>query len=272
MLRARIEAAYARLLTQPEGAARDLLAAAESAVPTFEALEDERSLARAWLLIGYVRGGIHGNHAAWEEAEERALDYYRRTTFPSATCLGQIAAAIYWGPTAVITGIERCMELLADDDDRILRPRDGDSVPRRPARTGRTVHARSRAPSEAELICEELGAASAVIHCGTVRADLELLAADPPAAEQTLREQCEHLERIHDRAHLAVRAAKLAETMYRQGRLGEAEHWTGVSRANAASDDQSVQLILRPVEAKLLASSGALTEARDLAEEHRAAR
>ena len=73
---------------------------------TFEELEDDRSLARAWLLIGYVRGGIHGNHAAWEEAEERALEYYRRTAFPPATCLGQIAAAIYWGPTAVSAGIE----------------------------------------------------------------------------------------------------------------------------------------------------------------------
>ena len=114
-LRARVEAAYMHLLGEPEGAARELLSIAELAVPTFEALEDHRSLARTWLLIGYVRGGIHGDHAAWQEAEEQALTYYRRTAFPAATCIGQIAAALYWGPTRVPTAIERCGELIADE-------------------------------------------------------------------------------------------------------------------------------------------------------------
>ena len=102
-------------LPSPRARHDDLLAVARGAVPAFEALDDDRSLARAWLLIGYVRGGIHGNHAAWKEAEERALVYYRRTAFPPATCLGQIAAAIYWGPTSVSPGIERCIELLDDE-------------------------------------------------------------------------------------------------------------------------------------------------------------
>ena len=64
-----------------------------------------------------------------------------------------------------------------------------------------------------------------------------------------------------------MRAAKLAETMYRQGRLDEAERWAVVSRSNAASDDQSAQLILGPVEAKLLAKRGAIAQARLVAEE-----
>ena len=266
-LRARIEAAYARLLTEPQGAARELLDLAEGAIPTFEALDDDRSLARAWLLIGYVRGGIHGNHLAWEEAEERALGYYRRTAFPASTCLGQIAAATYWGPTPVTDGIARCKRLLADET--IGQAGRAAVVPYLGG-----LHAQAGALSrgrelvaEAERIYEELGSATAVIHCGTVRADIELLAADLPAAERTLREQCEQLERIHDRAHLAVRAAKLAETMYRQGNLDEAERWTRVSRANAASDDQSAQLVLGPVEAKLLARKGAVSEAQEHAEE-----
>ncbi len=252
-LRARIEAAYARLLTEPEGAARHLLSVAEEAVPAFEALQDERSLARAWLLIGYVRGGIHGDHAAWEEAEERALVYYRRTAFPPATCLGQIAAAIYWGPTPVPTGIKRCGELL---DDRGLGYTDRAAVvpylAGLHAQVGHYAHARALI-AEAEDIYNELGAAAALIHSATVKADIELLAGDLTAAERTLREQCDYLERTHDKAHLAVRAAKLAETMYRQERLDEAKHWAVVSRRNAASDDQSSQLVLAPVEAKLLA-------------------
>ena len=266
-LRARIEAAYVRLLTEPEGAAQDLLSLAESAVPTFEAIEDDRSLARAWLLIGYIRGGIHGSHAAWEEAEKRALVYYRRTAFPPATCLGQIAAAIYWGPTPVSAGIARCTDLLSDESiGYVGRASVLPYLGGLHAQAGRFSQARELIV-EAEQLYEELGSATAVIHCGTVRADVELLASDLHAAERTLREQCEFLERTHDRAHLAVRAAKLAETLYRLGRLDEARHWTAKSRSNAASDDQSAQLVLGIVEAKLLATSGASAEACDLAEE-----
>jgi tetratricopeptide (TPR) repeat protein len=266
-LRARIEAAYGRLLTEPEGAAQDLLEVAENAIPTFEAIGDDRSLARAWLLIGYVRGGIHGNHAAWEEAEERALVHYRRTAFPTATCLGQIAGALYWGPTKVSDGIGRCGELLTDETighagRAMIMPYLGGLH----AQAGDTGQARALL-DEAEAIYEDLGAASAVVHCGTVRADVELLAEDHAAAERTLREQCEQLELMHDRAHLAVRAAKLAETLYRQGRLDEAQQWAEVSRSNAASDDRSVQLVLGPVDAKLAATRGATHEGRALAED-----
>ena len=90
---------------------------------------------------------------------------------------------------------------------------------------------------------------------------------DFSAAEQTLREQCAYLEAIADRAHLAVRAVKLAEAIFRQGRFDEAEEWAAVSRANAATDDQSTQLMLGSLEAKLLAKRGAIHEARELVEE-----
>ena len=265
-LRARIEAAYLRLLTEPEGAAQDLLAVAQAAVPAFEAVEDERSLARAWLLIGYVQGGIHGNHAAWEEAEKRALVYYRSTGFPAATCIGQIAAALYWGPTHVTHAIESCQRLLADESlGHFGRAAALPYLGGLHAQAGRLALAR-RLIAEAERTYEELGSPTAVVHCGTVRADLEFLAADFPAAEQTLREQCEYLELTSDRAHFAVRAAKLADAIYRQGRLDEAEHWAAASRSNAATDDQSAQLVLGAVESKLLARRGAVTEALEYAE------
>ena len=267
-LRARMEAAYARLLAEPDGAARELLRTAESAIPILEALGDDRSLARAWLLIGYVRGGIYGDHAAWREAEERALRHYRSSAFPPSTCMQQIAAATYWGPTPVGEGIERCTELLADDAVGYFgRAAVTPYLAGLHAQVGRFVQARELV-AEAEHICAELGApATAVIHCGTVRADIEVLAEDLPAAERTLREQCEFLERMGDRSHLAVRAAKLAETLVGQGKIDEAEHWMGMSSANAARDDRSVQLVLGPVEARVLARRGLLDEARDRAEE-----
>jgi DNA-binding SARP family transcriptional activator len=267
-LRARLEAGYMDLLTKPDGAARDLLSLAELAVPTFEALEDHRSLARAWLLIGYVRGGIHGDHAAWEEAEERALTYYRHTSFPTATCIGQIAAALYWGPTLVSTAIERCDELIADHTvGHFGRAAAIPFLGGLHAQTGQFSRARELV-AEAERTYDELGSpTAATIHCGTMRADIELLSGDLDSAERTLRDQCEYLERMQDRTHLAVRAAKLAEVMYRQGRPDEAKRWAAISRTNAASDDLSVHLILGSVEAKLLARKGEVLEARELADD-----
>jgi hypothetical protein len=267
-LRAKVEVAYGRLVTEPEGAAAELLALAEQAVPALEAFEDDRSLARVWLLTGYVVGGMRGHHAAWEDAEERALAYYRRTAFPTATCLQQLAAAIYWGPTPVPLGISRCTALTADETIGIfgrasILPLVGGLY----AQLGEFARARELI-DEAEYELTELGASAAVaIFCGVARSDVELLAGDLEAAEATLRDQCEYFERIRNRITLAARAAKLAETLYRQGRLDDAEHWAAVSRANTASDDTSQELLLLPVEAKLRARRGSLSDARALAGE-----
>src|SRR5207244_5403219 len=98
-LRARIELAYLRLLEDPKSPAQALLDVAASVIPTLETLGDYRALGRTWLLVGFVHGGILGRHAAWEEAAARALVYYRKAGWPASTCLGQIAAALYYGPT-----------------------------------------------------------------------------------------------------------------------------------------------------------------------------
>ena len=267
-LRARLESAYGRLVTQPEGAAENLLAVAEVALPTFETLADERSLARAWLLIGYIRGGLHGNHEAWEAAEERALTYYRRTAFPAGTCLGQIAAALYWGPVPVPAAVAKCQDLL-ESDGELLTARAAVLVylGGLHAQAGRFEDA-WRLVAEAEHTYEELGAtATRFVQCGAVAADVHLLEDRYADAELALREQCAFFDRASDRAHLGVRAAKLAEALYRQDSMDEAEEWLAVARANAASDDVSAQLVLGSVEAKTHARKGALVDAQQRIDE-----
>src|SRR5262249_37552566 len=54
-LRARMELAFVRLIAGSASSDHELLELAEGAIPTFEALEDDRALGRAWLLTGYVR-------------------------------------------------------------------------------------------------------------------------------------------------------------------------------------------------------------------------
>ena len=235
---------------------------AEGAIPTFEALDDDRSLARAWLLIGYVHGGIHGNHAAWEEAEERALVYYRRSAFPPATCMQQIAAAIYWGPTPCRTGSTECAELARGRDARPLRTSVDPPIPRRASRAdgrlrdGARAHRRGGADAHGARRIGDCASSSAE-PCGQTSSSSPAIS---HAAEATFREQCEYFERKRDRAHLAVRAAKLAEALYRQGRLDEAERLgcrvaIDCARATIRARSSSSE----PVEAKLSRARGAIS-------------
>ena len=266
-LRASVEAAYGRLVTEPEGAAEELLALTEKTVPAFEAFEDDRSLARVWLLKGYVLGGMRGHYAALEDSEERALTYYRRTAFPTATCLQQLAGAIYWGPTPVPMGISRCTALSADATIGVFgRASILPLVGGLQAQLGDFAAGRQLI-DEAEHELTELGASAPVaVFCGAARSDLELLAGELEAAEATLRDQCEYFERIGNRITLVARAAKLAETLYRQDRLDEAEHWAAISRANVATDDTQQELLLLPIEAKLRARRGLHSDALRLAD------
>ena len=112
--------AYVRLLTEPEGAHGELCSIRRRGRdPTFRGRSGtiDRSVG-AWL-SDRLRArrtsrrprGLGGSRGA----RARPL---RRTAFPPATCLGQIAAAIYWGPTPVPAAIERCVELLDDERQR----------------------------------------------------------------------------------------------------------------------------------------------------------
>ena len=141
-----VEAAYGRLLTEPEGAARDLLTVAEGAVPAFEALGDTDRLLATWLLIGL-------RHAAGC-AETTQRGKRRRSGRSSTTGARPFRrrraaadrAAIYWGPTA---GAARDRTLRETRRGRGARPR---SDERRSSRslvafTPRQAHFRGRGSS-----------------------------------------------------------------------------------------------------------------------------
>ena len=93
---------------EPEGAARSCWQSPRGAVPHVRGVDDARSLARAWLFIGYVRGGIHGNHAAWEEAEERALAYYQADRVPDRYVPSADRCGDLLGADPGAHGISRC--------------------------------------------------------------------------------------------------------------------------------------------------------------------
>lgn len=260
-LRARLELANVHLSAHPQGSADVLLDVAANAIPTFEAFGDDRSLGRAWLLSGYVHGGLHCRNAAWLDAAERALDHYRRSGWPRATCQGEIATALYYGPVPAPEAIRRCRQLLSEVAGRtgeahVLVWLGGLEAYAGNVELGRSLVERSRE------VYEELGYGLALVcGCLAVLAEIELLAGDLEAAEEALTTSCERLDSMRERACLASRAAELADVLYLRGRYDDAELWYRVADEHAASDDIGAQFLARTVSAKLVARRGSHEEA-----------
>jgi DNA-binding SARP family transcriptional activator/Flp pilus assembly protein TadD len=266
-MRAQVEREYVLLHLDLGRTASDLLDAATKAIAAFETTGDDRLIGRAWLLAGYVRGGLWGRHRDWLESAERALVHYAKSGWPISTCLGEIATALYYGPTPVPDGIARCETLLGDAaEDRAGTANLCSVLGALVAQRGDFDEAR-RLIATAWEIYDDLGQRTAVNNVSrTLLGDVELLAGDGHAAESVLRQLCSDLEETHDWSHLASRASDLAEALYLQDNIEEAENWTRVAEAHAPDDDVDAGALWRAARAKVLARRGDFGAARSLAE------
>ena len=267
-LRGSIEQAGLRLLDDPVGAAADLLRLVDEAAPVFESLADHRSLGRAWMLSGWVRGGAYGHHSEWQHSAERALEEYRAAGWPSATCVGHIAAAAYGGPTPAAAGIATCRRLLEHD----VEERAGEASVL--AHMG-GLHAMLGDAEEAAQLLErsralyvDLGRVlSLATTCAPIEADVARLGGDFEKAAQILRQNCIALEEAHRWFHLATQAAELADVLVTLGQDSEAREWCDVARRYAQNEDTSAQLTWRIAFARMLARASAGEEAELVARE-----
>jgi DNA-binding SARP family transcriptional activator len=271
--RARMERAYVRntLLSEPGDELLDLTSAA---MPVFEAAGDDRLLGRALLLAGWIYGGQRGQHRRRQEAAERALEHYRRSTWPVSTAIGEIANALYNGPTPVPEAVDRCEELLGTEAlDLFGRASVEVCLGGLIAQTGDPERARALIAS-ASAAYDELGQqTSGAVLCGSVRGEVDLLAGDDQSAAASLSVLCDQLEDTRAFSHRATIAGLLSEALYRLSRVEEALDWTRVAERDAASDDLDALVLWKPVRAKILARQGMgdeaialATDANDLAE------
>ena len=265
--RARLELEFIRVRHQGR-TADELLKCAESAIPIFERHGDHRAQGRAWLFAGWVLGGHRAQYAAWVAAAEQALEHYRQAGWSIATCVGEVAAGLYWGPAPVRAAIERCKQLLEEESsDRLavgyLESFLGGLV----AQAGDIEAGRLRAQDGLRIL-DELGVGqSALAYSRTLLGEIELLAGDAMAAERVLRSLCADLERVGEVSQLASRASDLAEALVLMGGLDEADAWTTLAQRRAAPDDVNAQMMWRPVRARILARRGMTRDAERLARE-----
>jgi tetratricopeptide (TPR) repeat protein len=257
-LRAQVELAYVRVDTEPGETTGALLAVADEGIPVFEAVEDFRSHGRTWLYVGFAKGSVRGRSEERLAAAERALVSYRRCAWPIETAVGEIAAALYFGPTPVPVGIARCERLLGEEPNRawlaasinafmcgLLAQRGDDARARELLGTSRAFFV-------------DAGQYGSVVDCDSMRGDIELLAGDAEAAEAVLRAVCVDLERLASTNRLATKSCDLAEALWQQGKVAEADEWVKRSEMIAGADDIGAQTMWRSVKAKVLASQAEL--------------
>ena len=175
------------------------------------------------------------------------------------------ASATAVGPIPVVEGIRLCEEIREE-----VRPSPvAVAVTIQPlaalhAMLGQFDHARSLI-LEANAILGELDRLqSAVSHHEAL---VELLAGDPAAAEALLLVGYERLEEMGEKSLLATTAAMLARAAYALQNYEESDRYCAISESSGAAEDLSVQVPARGVRAKLLARSGRIEEAEELAHE-----
>ena len=264
-LRARLELEVVRLFTEPRSA-DELLEIADAALPVFGAVEDYRSLGRAWLVVATVEGPLRNNFSVGRTAAERALSYYARAGWPTPRCVTLISSCLFQGPTPVNEAVDACAQL-ADVADRLGRANVLANWAPLEAMRGRFDDAQAMLAT-ARSIFDDLGqTAAAETDWRPAATYVQLLAGDYIAAEHDLRESCAVLEASGDLAYLGTRAAELADLLVRTRREEEADRWCEVASRSGAVDDVQTQAGWRSARARILARRGVATEAHALANE-----
>ncbi|MFL5931793.1 MAG: BTAD domain-containing putative transcriptional regulator [Gaiellaceae bacterium] len=246
-LRARIELAFADLFDegQPSRAALEL---AETAIPELEQLGDDRTLARAWMLVGNAHA-MDGQIELWREAAERSLPHYDRSGWPPSSALGDIAGALSCGPVPVAVARDRCRELLDRTADRGSRAKVLQYLARLEAMDERFEEARVLLEESRELYDQS-------VMWMPSAAEVERLAGEHERAAELFEASCEQHARMEQWAVLSTRSAQLADVLIGKGRFAEADEVCARSERYAGANDVVSQFLGRAARARLLARAG----------------
>jgi DNA-binding SARP family transcriptional activator/tetratricopeptide (TPR) repeat protein len=264
--RARVERQFVRLHAGSGARLDEARRTAYAALRVLEAHGDELGQCRAWRLRAWIEW-TQSHVALAREAWERAAGHAARAgeERERVEILGFQASAAAFGPTPVSEGIRICTAIR----EQVHASQVAEAVALRPlgllhALNGDFEEAR-RLTGRANAILDELGRMHSAVHHHEPM--VEMLAGRPEAAERRLRAAYDNLAAMGERALLATTAALLAQAVYAQGRLEEAEELCLTSERHADPDDLSSQLIWRTVRARVLARRGGLEEAEALARE-----
>jgi predicted ATPase/class 3 adenylate cyclase len=255
--RAQIVRSRIRMRKREEGARENVARVADRAIEIFTEEHDEVGLAQAWRHLGGVYF-LSFQWAAQTNALERALVHARRAgdRREEAMILGELARALYFGPTPAAEALARCERMLAEAvPDRTVEARVTVAIASLEAMRGRFDRARDLY-WRSKSILADLGLRPLLAAHTDVLSSIETLAGDPGAAEAELRFGVQTLEELGEQGSLHVLEGLLARTCFQQGRYEEAEQLCERVRMAAASDAARAQVLWRTTLARLLAVRG----------------
>ena len=255
-----------RLFTNPEGWAEEASREATRAMSVFNDHANDRGLAQGWALLGLSRmlsGQFASAVEAWEEAAAHAAT--ANAQGEELEHLSWVPVGVWSGPMPVEDGIRRCRAILerAQADKKTMAVALG-ACGNLEAMRGRFTEARELG-SRARSVIQEVALPGWMGALTQMSGWTEILAGDPTAAERDLRGGVQTLQEIGELSWLSTTAAMLAEALYAQGRLGDAEAFVNISEEAAGSEDIFSQVLLRSVRAKVMAQLGGLGDAERLA-------
>ena len=259
---------WIRLFTQPKGWANDVVREAGRALSVFEGRNDDRGLSKSWTLLALsnmMRGQFGSAAGSWEQAADHAAaaeDHREELEH-----LAWIPIAVWCGPTTIAESIRSCEHVLERArGDRKVTAIASATIGTLEAMRGRFDEGRSLV-SKAKAMLEEVHLPGWTGALTQLSGWVELLAGDPVAAERELRIGVELLRGIGELAWLSSAAAILAEALYEQGRLDDAERFTQESESAAGEEDVYSQALFRAVRAKIHAQEGHTADAVRVARE-----
>jgi tetratricopeptide (TPR) repeat protein len=225
-------------------------------------------LAEAWLLAGKLRFWL-GESPADQEALERAMAYAQETGnhHVQAQASRWLVSTFMLLTIPADAAIARAVQLLQTANSEpwaeaeILAP-----LSLVYAYAGHFTEAR-QAITRAQSVHGHSGARLTSALDTGLAGMTELISGDPAAAEHHLKQGCEALRAMDEHGYLSTSAGWLAEALYAQGRLDEAQQMTEEARATAPPVDIDAQARWRVTQAKLLARRGVFPAARRLADE-----
>jgi class 3 adenylate cyclase/tetratricopeptide (TPR) repeat protein len=235
----------------------------EVAIDVFREAGDHLGLAKAFRVLGYVHG-IACRYAEAAAASERGLEHARL----AGNALEQRAAATSyalsacWGPTSVEEATARCQEILEQvSSNRLSRGWVLCLLAQLTAMRGDFDGARQLYRDGSAAIEEVAGEGWHLAWTSLPASRVEMLAADPAAAERELARAAALLERMGEEYLLSTVIALLARAVCAQGRLDEALVLTQRAEELAGADDVETQAEWRAVRAQVLVRTDRLEAA-----------
>jgi tetratricopeptide (TPR) repeat protein len=238
------------------------LAECQTATAVLESENDLEGLAEAWLLAGQLRIWL-AQPPADQDALEQALAYARQSGSHRTQILAAcwLVASLSWLPIPGDVAISRAEQLLQAASDPWAQ-----ALIRMPflllyGYAGRYADARA-ASAQSRSTLARAGARYQWALCAVITGQMELATGNPAAAEPQLKQVHEALRDMKDRGWVGFAAALMADALYAQGHLGEAQQMTEEAEEVAVPDDHVPQAWWRTVRAKLLARRGDFSAAR----------